>query len=237
MAVYLRCSIAHPPACTPRVWHLCPGFARPGGRNSIEAVCRLWDRIESEIRRGLGDELDRAKRVWMKNALRTGEDSHIHGQWRELKAKTRSLVARIDRLEAQMERQQTRDKKARVQAARSMLKRRSGVTRGHRKVTQMDSAENLRTSTVSSSKRLAIIRSSLNAKFSLHQQGGRRVERTGNRVIGEMDARMVIRGEFPDAPPDDGSEGAAAGTSSAAISVVRSTKRSRALIYTGDLGR
>ncbi|CAM9976535.1 unnamed protein product, partial [Ectocarpus sp. 12 AP-2014] len=214
---------------------------------TIEAVCRLWDRVESEIRRGLGDELDRAKRVWVKNALRTGEDSHIHGQWRELKAsyptitphgaKTRNLVARIDRLEAQMERQQTRDKKARVQAARSMLKRRSGVTRGHRKVTQMDSAENLRTSTVSSSKRLAMIRSSLNAKFSLHQQGGRRVERTGNRVIGEMDARMVIRGEFPDAPPDDGSEGAAAGTSSAALTVVRSTKRSRALIYTGDLGR
>ncbi|CAN0027127.1 unnamed protein product [Ectocarpus fasciculatus] len=121
---------------------------------TIEAVCRLWDRIESEIRRGLGDELDRAKRVWVKNALRTGEDSHIHGQWRELKAsyphtyndnarcaahlaKTRSLVARIDRLEAQMERQQTRDKKARVQAARSMLKRRSGVTRGHRKATQV----------------------------------------------------------------------------------------------------
>ncbi|CAM9976483.1 unnamed protein product [Ectocarpus fasciculatus] len=90
-----------------------------------------------QIRRGLGDELDRAKRVWVKNALRTGEDSHIHGQWRELKAKTRSLVARIDRLEAQMERQQTRDKKARVQAARSMLKRRSGVTRGHRKATQV----------------------------------------------------------------------------------------------------
>lgn len=51
----------------------------------------------------------------------------------------------------------------------------------------MDSAENLRSSSVPSSKRLAIIRSNLNAKFSLHLQGGsRRVERTGNRVIGEM---------------------------------------------------
>ena len=51
----------------------------------------------------------------------------------------------------------------------------------------MDSAENLRSSSVPSSKRLAIIRSNLNAKFSMHLQGGsRRVERTGNRVIGEM---------------------------------------------------
>lgn len=51
----------------------------------------------------------------------------------------------------------------------------------------MDSAENLRCSTVPSSKRLAIICSNLNTKFSLHLQGGsRRVERTGNRVIGEM---------------------------------------------------
>ncbi|CAM9784215.1 unnamed protein product [Scytosiphon promiscuus] len=210
---------------------------------SIEAVCRLWDRIESEIRRGLGDELDRAKRVWMKNALRTGEDSHMHGQWRELKAKTRGLMARINRLEAQIERQQKRDKAARLLAARSMLKRRApvgadGLTRGNHRVSQMDSAEDLRTSTVASGKRLAIIRSSLNTKFSIHQQGGsRRVERPGNKVIGEMDARMVIRGEFPDAPPDARDDGAAAGAAGVAPNVSRSTKRPRALIYTGDLGR
>eukprot|EP00903_Cladosiphon_okamuranus_P013547 g12619.t1 len=211
---------------------------------SIEAVCRLWDRIESEIRRGLGDELDRAKRVWMKNALRTGEDSHMHGQWRELKAKTRSLVARIDRLEAQIERQQKRDKTARLLAARSMLKRRQphgldGVARGQKRVAQMDSAENLRSSTVPSSKRLAIIRSNLNTKFSLHLQGGsRRVERAGNRVIGEMDARLLIQGEFLGAPPDETSEGGMeTGTGTAAPPTARSTKRSRALIYTGDLGR
>lgn len=48
-----------------------------------------------QIRRGLGDELNRAKRVWMKNALRTGEDSHIHGQWRELKASTLYYTYRI----------------------------------------------------------------------------------------------------------------------------------------------
>ncbi len=55
---------------------------------------------------------------------------------------------------------------------------------------QMDSAENLRTSTVASGKRLAIIRSNLNTKFSLHLQGGsRRVERRGNRVIGENVSR------------------------------------------------
>eukprot|EP00752_Nemacystus_decipiens_P009147 g8170.t1 len=211
---------------------------------SIEAVCRLWDRIESEIRRGLGDELDRAKRVWMKNALRTGEDSHMHGQWRELKAKTRSLVLRIDRLEAQIERQQRKDKAARLLAARTMLKRRQphgldGASRGYKRVAQMDSAENLRSSCVPSSKRLAIIRSNLNTKFSLHLQGGsRRVEQTGNRVIGEMDARLLIQGEFPDVPPEETntSEGGG-GAGTAAPPTARSTKRSRALIYTGDLGR
>lgn len=52
---------------------------------------------------------------------------------------------------------------------------------------KMDSAEDLRTSTVASGKRLAIVHSSLHAKFSLHLQGGsRRIARPGNKVIGEM---------------------------------------------------
>ena len=53
-------------------------------------------------------------------------------------------MARIDRLEAQIERQQKRDKAARVLAARTMLKRRQGqphgmdgATRGHRRVAQV----------------------------------------------------------------------------------------------------
>lgn len=51
----------------------------------------------------------------------------------------------------------------------------------------MDSAENLRSSHVPLSKRLGIIRNNLNTKFSLHLQGGsRRVQQTGNKVIGEM---------------------------------------------------
>lgn len=40
---------------------------------------------DGQIRADLGDELDRAKRRWMKSAARTGEDNHMHGQWRELK--------------------------------------------------------------------------------------------------------------------------------------------------------
>lgn len=59
-----------------------------------------------------------------------------------MQAKTRSLVARIDRLEAQIERQQKRDKAARVLAARAILKRRQphgldGLTRCHRRVAQV----------------------------------------------------------------------------------------------------
>lgn len=59
-----------------------------------------------------------------------------------MQAKTRSLVARIDRLEAQIERQQKRDKAARLLAARSMLKRRQphgldGVTRSHKRIAQV----------------------------------------------------------------------------------------------------
>lgn len=50
---------------------------------------------------------------------------------------------------------------------------------------KVDSADDLRASTVASAKRLAVIHSSLKAKFLLHLQGGQRVERTGNRVIGE----------------------------------------------------
>lgn len=50
---------------------------------------------------------------------------------------------------------------------------------------QGDSADDLRWSTVPSTKRLAIIRSNLNIKFSLHLQGGRRVERTGNKGVCE----------------------------------------------------
>lgn len=59
----------------------------PGLRGIIPAKKLVWRRHvpPHQIRRELGDELDRAKRVWMKNALRTGEDSHMHGQWRELK--------------------------------------------------------------------------------------------------------------------------------------------------------
>lgn len=59
-----------------------------------------------------------------------------------LQAKTRSLVARIDRLEAQIERQQKRDKAARLLAARAMLKRRQphgmdGVSRGQKRIAQV----------------------------------------------------------------------------------------------------
>lgn len=57
-------------------------------------------------------------------------------------AKTRGLMARINRLEAQIERQQKRDKAARLLAARSMLKRRAplgsdGMTRGNYRVSQV----------------------------------------------------------------------------------------------------
>lgn len=53
-----------------------------------------------------------------------------------------------------------------------------------------------------------------------------------------QDARLLIQGEFPDAPPDEISEGGAeTGTGTAAPPTARSTKRPRALIYTGDLGR
>lgn len=55
-------------------------------------VARTRTPTNEQIRRGLGDELDRAKRVWVKHALRTGEDSHIHGQWRELKASSLTIV-------------------------------------------------------------------------------------------------------------------------------------------------
>lgn len=49
-----------------------------------------------------------------------------------------------------------------------------------------------------------------------------------------QDARLLIQGEFPTAPAEEGGvEGAVA----AAAPTARSTKRSRALIYTGDLGR
>ncbi|CAN0124656.1 unnamed protein product, partial [Ascophyllum nodosum] len=78
--------------------------------SSIEVICRLWIRIEAEIRRDLSDELDRAKRIWMNDALRTGQDNHLHEQWRKLKAKTRSLLARIDWLEKQMLKQEKREK-------------------------------------------------------------------------------------------------------------------------------
>lgn len=57
-----------------------------------------------------------------------------------MQAKTRSLMARIDRLETQIDRQQKRDKAARVLAARAMLNKRlpvGGVTRGKRRVVQV----------------------------------------------------------------------------------------------------
>eukprot|EP00904_Undaria_pinnatifida_P007390 jgi/Undpi1/3781/HiC_scaffold_16.g07150.m1 len=103
-------------------------------------------------------------------------------------AKTRSLVARIDRLETMIEKQRKRDKAQRVLAARSMLRRRSipgsdGASRGCKKLAQFDSAEDLRGSTVPSAKRLAIIRSALKNKFALHFQGAGRDERAGNRGV------------------------------------------------------
>lgn len=57
-----------------------------------------------------------------------------------MQAKTRSLMVRIDRLEAQIDRQQKRDRAARLLAARAMLNKRvplGGVTRGRRRVTQV----------------------------------------------------------------------------------------------------
>lgn len=49
-------------------------------------------------------------------------------------------MARIDRLEAQIDRQQKRDKAARLSAARAMLNKRlpiGGATRGRRRATQV----------------------------------------------------------------------------------------------------
>lgn len=45
------------------------------------------ENVTEQIRLELGDELDRAKCQWMTNAIRTGEDGHVRGQWRELKVR------------------------------------------------------------------------------------------------------------------------------------------------------
>ncbi|CAM9934835.1 unnamed protein product, partial [Sphacelaria rigidula] len=158
------------------------------------------------------------------------------------KSKTRGLVARIDRLEVRIEKQQKRDKKSRVLAAKAMLKRRSAAARqdgnparAGRRIAHSDSADALRRSAVSQNKRLAIIRSNLKIKFSLHLQGsGRRVERRGQKGVSETDARMLISGELDTATEMSGDGNGGGGKAGAGASSRRPT---RALIYTGDLGR
>lgn len=56
----------------------------------------------------------------------------------------------------------------------------------HLYLVKVDSADDLRSSTVASARRLAVIRSNLSTKFALHLQGGHRVTRAGKRVVGEM---------------------------------------------------
>ena len=70
----------------------------------------------------------------------------------------------------------------------SHLKNSNSVSRSCVRVcvsSKLDSAEDLRGSTVPSAKRLAIIRNTLKAKFALHFRGAGRDEGAGNRFIGE----------------------------------------------------
>ncbi|CAN0019363.1 unnamed protein product, partial [Choristocarpus tenellus] len=47
-------------------------------------------RIE-QIREGLAREMDKAKSLWLKVIIQTGEDNRLHREWRELKVR-RNLI-------------------------------------------------------------------------------------------------------------------------------------------------